>query len=1265
MRQDNERGSMLVVALGILTLLSVLAITFVSLMRLERQASKNYVDTVRARLIAEGGLETGMALMKRLAGTESYSDPNSPHIYADGNYALPLEESLAARPGDPNYDPSRRASFAGGLEILGQTYTNGEDRYKIKVIDAQTQFNLNSVYDVVNDVDHGYVRFLDALGVAISRRVATGTSGTGRNPILHARFPKGDPNAKRGGEAIYAFRLSREGQRFNSKTELTEVLATEEDYILLRDYVTTKSWFDPHTVSAKSQTLLGPSGNRQTMKAWSDVVDTGKRSPINVNLATKEVLAANLAGIGGRGIFLYTGDYATRDQRLQDIDAGTMFADATSGMKEETEYGTVPVLVYFAPFGFQPGTAPADPPKIHGSLQLADMIHQQVRNRPFQNFQEWEEWVDRNVTDGLITSMRDPDGVYQFPRPDDAALPIFRLNHDLLTASPSPADVRNHPRFRPWFFNAVRSLLKANFNPNARLSSWNPDDALYMEIDKGGLLFPSNPTNPGAGTDMPRYQTSEWCFASKGIFEIVALGEVLGAPPEDPTQGTEKIMYAQAKVRGILQLYDTVTHTTQREFERWGAKYENDRIALDSFPTAKAYWDPRALPISPAQLQTVLDEAGSPSYNHPSEYDGYLEVATRIKDNAFDSRVLDMGPPTMEILFDQRKLTNPTAGDPFHKDALIADTSGTAPVNQAGYGLSLKGRNNIPNGWCWPFGSATTGVSDLVRTGTEPEVWRFDVLTPQGYLNSELRRTELWYRASDKTSQALDPNPDGRFRGDSYLRISEGGNVAPTPRGGCEFWYKPEFDWAIRDSQGTVTGGGSQPDARYCGLLSVSHVTQNPAGLQATNQPGSWTRGTQMFMVRNTSGDLRITRMFYEVVGPTNDPQEEPLLADPVTGNPITFSQYFQNAAQNIQYVWPPQELLSVVGTPFENIQVARTELWVPFQQLRDWRAREWHHIAFTWDDEEADDQQRIKVWLDGSRVQAGVLVHRQWPGAAADANRRYEPFFPDPTDPTRMPLNLADYMAAAGNPPPGLPGGALPADGKLPSFVRLNTRTGPSNPPSGSGMSQPQYEAELRPKDQIVIGGVSRNQAVAGGLFKHEQDAILPANGTIDEVRFFGGTQLQPNDDQAARYEEEGEWIQEIDLSTAFPVNIDEITLGGLTFTGYLPTHYAGQVLNSGQRGAIELTAEIRRNGAGAETYTGWNATFDLGPNSSNAFQFLDDSGVPVKLRRGDTLVYKVKISPARSAQGVPVASPVLDDVNAVYFLPNSRILLKERVNQ
>src|SRR5580698_8083793 len=90
---NRQQGSMLVIALGVLALLSVLAVTFVSLMKLELLASKNYVDGVKARLIAKGGMEEATAELKSIGGLTAVSNINDSWIYANGNYSLPLEQA--------------------------------------------------------------------------------------------------------------------------------------------------------------------------------------------------------------------------------------------------------------------------------------------------------------------------------------------------------------------------------------------------------------------------------------------------------------------------------------------------------------------------------------------------------------------------------------------------------------------------------------------------------------------------------------------------------------------------------------------------------------------------------------------------------------------------------------------------------------------------------------------------------------------------------------------------------------------------------------------------------------------------------------------------------------------------------------------------------------------------------------------------------------------------------------------------------------------
>ena len=66
MRRAKERGSALLVALGVLVLLSMMGVTFVILTRMERQAAANFDALIRARFLAEAGIERAMAELRDL-----------------------------------------------------------------------------------------------------------------------------------------------------------------------------------------------------------------------------------------------------------------------------------------------------------------------------------------------------------------------------------------------------------------------------------------------------------------------------------------------------------------------------------------------------------------------------------------------------------------------------------------------------------------------------------------------------------------------------------------------------------------------------------------------------------------------------------------------------------------------------------------------------------------------------------------------------------------------------------------------------------------------------------------------------------------------------------------------------------------------------------------------------------------------------------------------------------------------------------------------
>src|SRR5437870_3837435 len=100
-QRQARRGSMLIVALGVLTLISVLAVTFVTLMRLEKNAATNFVDGIKAKMVAEAGLERMVADMRRLVIEPPFTAGGQlkPFVFGWDNQRAPIGKTIdVARP---------------------------------------------------------------------------------------------------------------------------------------------------------------------------------------------------------------------------------------------------------------------------------------------------------------------------------------------------------------------------------------------------------------------------------------------------------------------------------------------------------------------------------------------------------------------------------------------------------------------------------------------------------------------------------------------------------------------------------------------------------------------------------------------------------------------------------------------------------------------------------------------------------------------------------------------------------------------------------------------------------------------------------------------------------------------------------------------------------------------------------------------------------------------------------------------------------------
>lgn len=603
--KDDQRGSMLLVALGILTLLSIMAVAFAMMMNLEKKATQNYVDGVKARLIAEGALERAIEERRRDVVSRLYSDRQNE--YAQTDFWFPLEvTSDVVNPVDP-YRPSM-------VGTLGRSYQDGADRYKIKVIDTQAQFNLNSSHSEVI-----FKAMLSSLGEAVKSYVAdynakiTAAAQAKKledfqdllfpvgNPIERAEYPILTPEEKANGaisqlgvDAIWELRQAKEGQRFKTKSELLECLP-RADYRLIRDFVTALSWFDPDVVETAGPTpqralqFGQPMGQviKSVLKAGENPT-ASKRAPININLAPLPVLISALAPVSGRSMYLFSGKTSG-----QTIDNGNALLDPSFGVNapEEQAYvgtpfatdpgiksrqlnaasGSVKYLVYLPPLGYE--ALGVNKITLHPFvLELARAIDDRRKVAPFKSFAEWDRFVEEVVP--TVVGFPDPNttryrptmfgatagGSLIYELSDGTANKFFRGGNE----------IGDH--FREWYKRAYLGMLKSNFNPNGRFSQMNPDSAVYTEVGKGNLKylnakFQFGVTTTGGNIDTNdiETQTNEWCFGSKGVFEIIALGEIMQGKPGQAVE-----IHAQEKLRTVLQIFDQLTHTTQRQFARNG-----------------------------------------------------------------------------------------------------------------------------------------------------------------------------------------------------------------------------------------------------------------------------------------------------------------------------------------------------------------------------------------------------------------------------------------------------------------------------------------------------------------------------------------------------------------------------------------------------------------------------------------------------------------------------------------------------------------------
>src|SRR5688572_23228816 len=109
----DDRGVALVLAIGVVALLALFGVSFVAIVGLEREAASNNLLQVRARLVADAGVESGLASLVHVARVPGREGGHSEGVFTnprgawrfrgfahrgDTGNGIPLELSLALRP---------------------------------------------------------------------------------------------------------------------------------------------------------------------------------------------------------------------------------------------------------------------------------------------------------------------------------------------------------------------------------------------------------------------------------------------------------------------------------------------------------------------------------------------------------------------------------------------------------------------------------------------------------------------------------------------------------------------------------------------------------------------------------------------------------------------------------------------------------------------------------------------------------------------------------------------------------------------------------------------------------------------------------------------------------------------------------------------------------------------------------------------------------------------------------------------------------------
>ena len=911
---------MLLIALAVLTLLSIIAVTFVALMRLELKATENFRDQKRTRLLANSAESAVIAMLRSRPFWDGHvvaSRTRAPWIYGiiGGDGETRVGGILDLKDADEDEASLGGLLNRGSYPGIGAG-TPGQDRYRVKLIDTSAQIYLNGRQDTLADM-------LTNLGQALA-----GDDRYGVNPLWTEANESG--RLLRGAD-IVQFRNRLPGGKFSSKSELAALIG-KENLALISDFVTAHAWVNRYTQRSGAGrevnnrvgiglqgtgALIGTTGvsrnlpqdpRSQRVVGAAQLVGEG-RAPININTAAEPVLIATLMGVGGRRAFPYM---SINSQRLEQPNLGVidLGGGTLAPVKEELSLIQTPVWVYSQPL----------------SLDIARKIARAIiAQRKQRAFKHWTSPIGsgdvgfEDFINGLDDSFfppeqtvwvinpqsRDTTNYYGRIRESEGSDEMWNRGYPsgengIRTALGLPRGAQ-----RSWYKEMIRSVVIANANPNTRINKVNSNFPAWRAVDKSGLVK----LDVANRADVRLGHTTEFCFDSKGIYEITSLAEITGAG------NSSEQVFSESMQRSIIKVFDVYHHTTQEQFEqpfRALGRTSNARAGAREYVTT---WPD---PIDALQPDFYVGSTQDGRGEMSGAIDGLMQVsspAARLSRwsanptlrlaHTFRFRDVESTNNLARLL---RTRSNPEAKIKELGRVLDADYAQKGSIYRQRYSRYVWGADesaiedeNIAE----PFVDEAAQNSDLMPDGINSSMFRTSALGGRF-----LRLPALRFRQNPADQGAVNRNYNNDI-----------GNL-PYYNGAMSFWVKMEFN-------------GDDPT--FSGLIGATQV-QTEVGQQPTDSEGS-----QFWIWKNTEGQLRVSRLYYHQAFAKGYTAQ----AIPLIGNQDEV-EAGNEAETDSQKFW------------------ARNDVVV---DISKWRAHEWHHLAISYDDNSATAG--IRVWVDHLQVDA------------------------------------------------------------------------------------------------------------------------------------------------------------------------------------------------------------------------------------------------------------------------------------------------------